>query len=519
MRIPAIKVNQWLAGWDEYKFRSRFRQRKPDNHFYVSSIPVSILRRLSNIPRRGESTSSGRQQASGPRIDDVGIQRAFEESRASDIRSFVEAGYPWATLRDNEKTRFPELRKPGWLPTALVVNVVASTTTRDGIKPNVEDLIRIDETSPSLVELVLPQNADSLQWKPEGKIYPLEVIDGQHRLLAFEEDDSIDGNFELPVVLFRDLDISWQAYLFWTINISPKRISPSLAFDLYPLLRTEDWLETVPGPLAYRETRAQELTESLWSHPLSPWYGRIAMLGRERGKVTQAAFVRSLTLSFIRRSDPPGQGRPGGLYGAPITSHRGQVLPWSRAQQAAYLIFLWSELERAIDNNSPEWAEHVRKATLKSERDLTGGQDSAFSGRYSLLATDQGVRGFLQVSNDLSFDLAESLALASWVRDSHGIATEIEEVSYAVEEVRSIDSIASFVRDICDSSAQFNWSSFATPGLPDETRNRQALYRAGSGYREVRRQLLLHLAENAEGQIQESATRIITALRFDRQNV
>ena len=73
-----------------------------------------------------------------------------------------------------------------------------------------------------------------------------------------------------------------------------------MAYDLYPLLRTVDWLETVEGPMAYRETRAQELTEALWSHPDSPWYDRIGMLGRERGKVTQAAFVRSLTISFVR---------------------------------------------------------------------------------------------------------------------------------------------------------------------------------------------------------------------------
>ena len=33
-------------------------------------------------------------------------------------------------------------------------------------------------------------------------------------------------------------------------------------------------LRTGPGPLAYRETRAQELTETLWSNLDSPWYER-----------------------------------------------------------------------------------------------------------------------------------------------------------------------------------------------------------------------------------------------------
>ena len=185
-------------------------------------------------------------------------------------------------------------------------------------------------------------------------------------------------HFELPVVLFEDLDVSWQAYLFWTINISPKRIGPSLAFDLYPFLRTEEWLNPVPGPLAYRETRAQELTEALWSNPKSPWYQRIGMLGRGSGLVTQAAFVRSLTLSFIRRSDSGG-GRPGGLYGAPLGNSRDRLLPWGRAQQVAYLIFLWSELERAIDTIDPNWAHHIRIHAYGGQMPLPGEKNPAFA--------------------------------------------------------------------------------------------------------------------------------------------
>ena len=76
--------------------------------------------------------------------------------------------------------------------------------------------------------IILPYTEWTNSWRPSG-MPPLEVIDGQHRLWAF---DSADEDFELPVVAFHGLDISWQAYLFWTINIKPKRINPSLAFDL-----------------------------------------------------------------------------------------------------------------------------------------------------------------------------------------------------------------------------------------------------------------------------------------------
>lgn len=515
MRIPAIRVNQWLTEWDGYRFRPEDRQRKPESYFYVASIPLAILRRLSNVPRRGEETDTGQQQATGPRVKDIGIQRGFEEQRADDIKDFIKAGYPWATLPKREQDRFTSLKKPGWLPTSLVVNIVKPSTTRQEITPDVEDLVKIEVTGPNIVDLVLPECAELSDWRPKGPMYPLEVIDGQHRLLAFDQDEPIPGEFDLPVVLFEDLDISWQAYLFWTINITPKRIGPSLAYDLYPLLRTEDWLEPVAGPLAYRETRAQELTEALWSNPSSPWYGRIGMLGRERGKVTQAAFVRSLTLSFIRRADAGGK-RPGGLFGAPVSDDRIQVLRWSRAQQAAYLIFIWSELEKAIKETDADWAAFVRLKTKPDGLLPADGRDPAFAGVYSLLATDQGVRGFLQVSNDVSFDLAKSLDLVSWIRDRQSEATETGEVNDALQELGSIEQIASFIRELCGQVSEFDWSSSVTPDLPEETRNRQALYRAGSGYREVRRQLLLHLSRQPDGLVRQSADRLVKALNFNQ---
>ena len=513
MRIPALKVNQWLTEWDTYRFSEDDRQRKPEPHFYLSSIPASILRRLSNVPRRGSRTATGRQEALGPRAEDIGIQRAFEVDRTDRIRAFVTAGYPWATLRQAEKDRFTHLKKPGWLATALVLNVVNATTVRENTNPDPRDLVSIEQTGPTTAQIVLPAGAESPDWEPNGRIRPLEVIDGQHRLLAFDDDEPQGGSFELPVVLFEDLDISWQAYLFWTINISPKRISPSLAYDLYPLLRTEDWLDPVPGPLAYRETRAQELTEALWSNPESPWYRRIGMLGRERGLVTQAAFVRSLTLSFIRRSDFGG-GKPGGLFGAPLHSERGPPLPWSRSQQAAYLIFLWSGLEDAIDDIDPPWARHIREHAVTGELTLPVPKNPAFAGTYSLLATDQGVRGFLQVANDVSFSLVDELDIAAWLPPDHSSPTMVEEANTALQLLRSGVQSAKFLRDFCECVATFDWRTLATPGLSEDIRIRQALYRTGTGYREVRRQLLLHLADQPNQLIASSATDIIAALGF-----
>ena len=53
MRIPAIRVRQWLNEWDEFNYDEASRQRKPQPHFYVCSMSAPLLRRLSpNPPKR-----------------------------------------------------------------------------------------------------------------------------------------------------------------------------------------------------------------------------------------------------------------------------------------------------------------------------------------------------------------------------------------------------------------------------------------------------------------------------------
>ena len=503
-RIPAIRVRQWLQIWDAYTFNEASRQRKPEPHFYICSMPAPLLRRLSGVRRR---------EASGPRAADIGIQRGHDEKRSREIRRFVIAGYPWASLNTKDQSRFPNLKKPGWLPTAVVANLVRETTDRDGIKAAPQDLITIETEKDGRVYLKLPKGSEDPSWElSERGLEPLEIIDGQHRLYAFSEDDELEGDFELPVVVFEDLDIGWQAYLFWSINVTPKRINPSMAYDLYPLLRTDEWLERVEGPMAYRETRAQELTEALWSHPDSPWRDRIGMLGRERGKVTQAAFVRSLTLSFVRGWSGGRRTGIGGFFGTEQTEKRTDVLGWNRSQQAAYLIALWASLRDAIADSDADWAKNLRQCT--DGDDAPTDIDSAFAGRYSMLATDQGVRGFLQVCNDISYQCRYEIRFGDWQRSSVAEATDLAEVTDALSELRKLSEIDGFIRRLTGDIAMFDWRSAVTPGLPDNIEIFQSRYRGGSGYKQVRLQLLLYLCESGNTDIAESARFVAQALGY-----
>ncbi|MEQ1831046.1 MAG: DGQHR domain-containing protein [Pirellula sp.] len=499
-QIPAIKVHQWMQDWDKVDFDSDERRREPEHHFYVFSISAVDLLSLSSIPRR---STTGRVLGE----PDLGIQRRHDPKRSRAIRDYVRLGYPWSEMTPTKRasSEFKGFRKPGWLPTAIVVNILASDDQRGEFAVDPDDLIKVENVNSSSSILRMPDNwPTEVDWKPK-QLAPIEVIDGQHRLLAFEE-DGFGLDMELPVVAFYGLDISWQAYLFWTINIRPKRINPSLAFDLYPLLRTESWLEAEEGHSIYRDTRSQELTEALWAYPSSVWYRRIDMLGEQHGVVSQAAWVRSLAASYVK---PWESARIpiGGLFGARLQLNR-EALPWSRAQQAAFLIAVWGEVATAVHSSDHDWSNGLRGTSRKSGSPL---KDPAFSGAHTLLNTDQGVRAVLQVTNDLCFVRAEKLNLNRWRSDDSEIGADDHSVS---EE--AIDSalrtfkrqpIAEYLKSLAEGLATYDWRSSSASGLPEELFVTKLGFRGSGGYRELRRQLLLHLSK-CDGEVGLAAAEV-----------
>ena len=497
--ILAIKVQQWLDEWEQVDFSDGFR-RKPLGYFYIFSMPAGVLRRLAGIQRRTRKD---------PKAKDLGIQRRHDADRSAEISRYLRGGYPWSTLRivDAEDDQFPGVRMPGWLPTSIVVNLLGDGDERYGLEVHARDKIKVTAAGGGTAKLVLPKGCEEKKWLPKG-LPPIEVIDGQHRLWAFGQREAIDKNFELPVVAFQGLDVGWQAYLFWTINVKPKRISQSLAFDLYPLLRTQSWLEAAPGlgPLVYRETRAQELTESLWSHPKSPWYQRINMLGEPgRGPVSQASFIRSLISSYVKRAG----GRRvsiGGLFGAEMEG--GQLLPWTRVQQAAYLIVMWQCIRDQVTRSKEDWAESL--LTHAKER------EDLFEGPYTLLATDQGVRAVLQVTNDMSFVLSSKLKLGSWRDDTAGDAPREEDVNIAMRSLKTqLGAVVDFFNSVGRALAPFDWRVSSTPGLDSQTRLRQAAYRGSGGYKELRVQLLKIMVERGSTRIASAANEVADTLGYD----
>ncbi len=444
-------------------------------------MPAAQLRALSGVFRR--------QREDGVA---TGIQRGHDKERSQQIRDFVRFGYPYSEMSASRRSRFnsEDLRKPGWLPTAIVVNILTADDTRRGQRVQRHDLIEISESNDT-VSLNLPKNFSGADWSPSG-LPPLEVIDGQHRLYAFGEED-LPGDFELPVVGFKGLDLGWQAYLFWSINISPKKINPSHAFDLYPLLRSQDWLEKFAESNVYREARAQELTEFLYRHAESPWRNRINMLG-ERGPraVSQAGWIRSLSSTYLAAGQARGTR---GLFGCSLAG-LGGPLPWTRPQQAAFLIHLWRLLRQEVRTSNLQWAVSLRRPDQRqSGLALDEATDAAFAGPQTMLNQEQGVRGFLIVTNDLFFNFADELGLASWETDEdRGSVTGDQEIQQALRSLER-QPFASFMKDVTAAVAGYDWRSADAPGLNDEEKLRKRAFRGSGGYAALRDELMKDLAQ------------------------
>jgi hypothetical protein len=486
--IPAIKVKQWLPKWDKVTWEPSEHRAEPEHQFYVFSMKARDLKRLSDIYRRGADKGISRSE-------DLGVQRRHDEKRSKKIKDYLLEGYPYCDLTENLKKseQHESLRKPGWLPTGIVINILKPTDERRNKKVAADELVSIEQLEgKDIVSIKLPQGLDIQTWVPSSAA-PIEVIDGQHRLWAFDEEGELE-DFELPVIAFYGLDISWQAYLFWSINVSPVRINPSLAFDMYPLLRAEDWVNKMDGHKVYREARAQELVECLWLHHLSPWKNKINMLA-EPGYpfVNQAGWARALMDAFIKSFD--AKKSSGGLFGG-FKNKLKDTLPWTRAQQAALLIFVGKSLNESIKKSTANWVEEIRKVPSTKALFTDNDEPGMFS-QLSLLNSDQGIRGLWRLINDICVIKAEEWQLFEW--QSSDDAGNFDE-SVITEEIISLEKqeFAKRLRNIAETLANFDWRSSSAEGLTYEQKLQKKALRGSGGYVELRNLGLIFLIEKSQ---------------------
>ncbi|WP_278651756.1 DGQHR domain-containing protein [Pandoraea pnomenusa] len=502
VRIPALRVKQWLDTWNAAEWSNNLPEPAP--HFFIASISLSTLRRLAGVSKRqvADRRTGGQGQ---------GYQRAHQPQRSRSIARYLKYGFPISNESKLNVSEYTHLIHPGWLPTSILVNVVGAQETRrrSGQDRSVDAncVVSLDEDKGHFF-LTIPAEAESPEFSlPTSSLEPLEIIDGQHRLFAIDElngDVDLD-DYEVPVVLFDGLTPSWQAYLFWVINVEPKKINPSLAYDLYPELRNQSWLQAGEGIRVYQEHRAQELTEVLWRHEQSPWKDRIELHGqRVEGHVSNAAFIRSLMVSFVRQWGK--QNRIGGLFGSLGANGEERVLPWKRSQQAAFLIACWRNVSDAVDASEAPWVKALAKYPRIPTSDPSESHHSAFAGPHTLLGTDQGARAVLVVFNALCQIAHATLELEQWESDRVSDMPEDDDVSDALEELSKIRKINTFLAATARSIvSSVDWRTSSAPGLNEAQKNLQAVYRGSSGYALLQSRCFDQLKQSDDERVAEAA--------------
>lgn len=172
----------------------------------------------------------------------TGIQRGLRPDRLKDIGKFLTTNGP----------------TPPLLPNAIIISLSNQSYFKDG----------------SL----------HICNQPAGEAF---VIDGQHRLWAFDERYSGTTDIKVVVTAFINLDDEGKASIFRSINGNQRKINPSLVYDLIPMLRDKESVK-------FEDKRCQDLIMFLNETADSPWKDRIGMVGGGQRIISQSSFISAL---------------------------------------------------------------------------------------------------------------------------------------------------------------------------------------------------------------------------------
>lgn len=509
---PLLRVNQWLGTWDTATWGGN--RPKPPNHFYVGSLSLKILRSLSGVqPRTAEDRRVSKT---------AGYQRTHDEDRLSKISRYLEYGFPLSSEPSLRAQDYTELINPGWLPTSILVNVLGANAQRirKGKERTVQptDLVRI-VTQGAHYELDYPITA----FDPSQALPPLEIVDGQHRLLATDL-INLPDEYQVPVVIFDDLPLTWQAYLFWVINVEPKRINTSLAFDLYPELRDQEWLKRGESIKIYQEHRSQELVEVLWRNPSSPWKDRIELFGkRVDGHVSNAAAIRSLIATFVRTwakgneagSESDEITKLGGLFGSIDKDGNRYIIRWRRPEQAAFLILCWTAVRSSIEKSNATWKVALAQGAQKSAAEAA---IYAFSGPYTLLATDQGFRAICFAYNSMAQLVYDKIGLLEIEGSEDESEPTDELVENSLAKLQVNQALMGFVSSVALALIEgVDWRTSAAPGISESDKVVQGQYRGSSGYKALNKAALMAASKSQDFNVRDAATRAMTILGWSNE--
>ena len=200
------------------------RVTQNNQKFYLTSLSSAVLKSMCFITRRGEG--------------EEGFQRVLNEGRAVSIKKYL----------DDEK---------GVIPTPLIMS--AQKKIEFNFNPKNHEI--------------------SFEDSEDGFL----IIDGQHRLFGLIKSDI---EYEIPVVIFNDLNTHKEVNLFIDINTTQKGVPAALLIDLKEMAGKENTLES----------KQRELFDIMNS--TAPMAGLLSASKSERGKISKKAFNDSTTQIF-----------------------------------------------------------------------------------------------------------------------------------------------------------------------------------------------------------------------------
>lgn len=220
--------------------------------FYSTVMPAQTLLEICTFDFRKIADNNGVKEF-------LGIQRPLKLDRVKEIQKFIRTA-------------------DGCFPTSIVISVDERCVTLNEEMSEITLHSYEDPVDPEIV--IAFRNIAT-------------IIDGQHRLKAFE---NTDINWGLSVNIFVGIDEGTQASIFSKVNLAQTKVNKSLVYDLFALDKGRS-----------PEKTCHEIVVALNSIPTSPFFERIKRLGSATAGVfgetlSQATVVKGI-LPYITK-DP-----------------------------------------------------------------------------------------------------------------------------------------------------------------------------------------------------------------------
>ncbi len=220
-----------------------------DYTFFNSVIDVRELLELTQVVER---TNDHYEKIN---VDIFNLESSIEEVNSLKLNAGIQR-----ELIPNKLSQIADYLKgdKGLFPNSVIINI--------------SDRLELVEFNESIIEI------------PHDPSIVVTALDGQHRLQGYKKYLEKYNNkevFQVPVTIFYNTELDFQAYIFSIINSKQTKINKSLLYDLLALTKSD-------------------VDEFKLSHELAGWLhtnndsilkGNFKMLGKGDGWLSQAAFI------------------------------------------------------------------------------------------------------------------------------------------------------------------------------------------------------------------------------------